>query len=518
MVVKQRYFNPKREWFIALTIILTIYITFIFTDFMGYWFALTAPYEAYQLDELIGLVIGTSLSLLFITFKLSKHYKIDRQRIKELSKELHYQVNHDRLTGLPNRFAFKAYTQDLIEVAKSQHSNFTLFYVDLDSFKYINDMLGYSVGDKILIETANRLNSVIDGQAMLSRIGGDEFCIIQPGPTSDEMCLKICTELNQKMSESFCVAGHKLQVSQTIGISRFPQDGDSYEKLLRIADIAMFMGKRSGQGQNNFKDGNFIENMQRRFIIQHGLNDAIKLKELFLVYQPKIELSSGQTVGAEALVRWRHPVHGLISPNEFINVAEEIYAVHLIDLYVLEMVCAQIQLWGDKAKPVAVNFSPVLFADESSTEKVFALLNKYQVPHHLIKLEITERTIAADSVIPLLVCKRLSEAGIEISLDDFGTGYSSLSHIADYPISELKLDRSFINQICENQKTRNIVSSIINLSKALNINVVAEGIETIAQLNLVTELGCSLAQGYYIDKPLTLEQFSLQLEQANSTA
>lgn len=505
------YINLKREFSVALLITIFVYTFFILTDFIELWFDFTREYENYELDELLGLVLGATFGLLYLSIKLLNHYKSDRGRIYQLSNELANQVNNDDLTGLPNRFAFKKFTQDLIEDNLKFNNRFTMFYIDLDGFKYINDMLGYSVGDNILVQTAKRLNVAISQNAMLSRIGGDEFCIILPGYTTDEMCLKICTGLNEQMSKPFHVSGHKLQLTQTIGISRFPEDGNSYEKLLRIADIAMFMGKKPGQAQYNFKDTSFIADMKRRFIIQHGLNDALVKKEFFLVYQPKVNLHTGEMVGSEALVRWSHPVHGLINPEEFINVAEEIFAVHLIDLYVLEMVCVQIQRWGIKAKPVAVNFSPVLFADESAPDKVFALLKKYQVPAHQIKLEITERTITADSVIPLLVCRKFNEAGIQISLDDFGTGYSSLSHIADYPISELKIDRAFISQICESEKTRNIVISIITLANALGIDVVAEGIETWEQYNLAGQLGCLQAQGYYIAKPMHVEILTEQL-------
>lgn len=515
MSVRKRKKKLKQELLVSTSIMFVIYIFFIVTDFMDQWMAYTRDYEEYELDELLGLLLGFAIGSLYLSIKLIIFYKADRSRIYNLLKELDFQANYDQLTGLQNRSAFREYTRELIENYSKSDCKFTLFYLDLDCFKHINDMLGYGVGDKLLIAVVTRLKSSIDDNGSIYRIGGDEFCIIQSGYTSDETCLLICNRFNNLISAPFNIDGHKLYISQTIGISRFPEDGDSYEQLLTIADIAMFMGKKSGQPRNNFKDDNFIAYMKRRFIVQHGLNDALKNNEFYIVYQPKVDLSTGAITGSEALVRWRHPVHGIINPDEFICVAEEIHSVHLIDLYVLEAVCKQLKKWGDKALPVAVNFSPMLFSDENFAENIFDLLNKHHTSHHLIKLEITERTIAVDSNIPLLVCKKIAAAGIAISLDDFGSGYSSLSHMTDYPISELKIDRSFTQRICESKSTKNTVSIIIDLAKLSNINVVAEGVETKEQYDLFKKLGCTQVQGYYIDKPLSVDDFTIRLTHTN---
>jgi len=378
-------------------------------------------------------------------------------------------------------------------------------------------MLGYDVGDKLLIDVVGRLRTALDEESSLFRIGGDEFCIIKPGYSDDAECLSICNSLIDKMSQPFSIDGHKLQVSQTIGISRFPEDGNTYEQLLTVADIAMFMGKKPGESQSNFKDGDFIAKMKRRFIVQNGLNQALAKREMYVLYQPKVDLSTHRVVGAEALVRWQHPEHGIINPDDFISVAEETHTVHLIDLYVLDLVCAQIAVWGDEALPVAVNFSPMLFSDESFADEVFEILESHGVPTHLIKLEITERTIVADSEIPLAICKKFTEAGIKISLDDFGSGYSSLSHMTDYPIAELKIDRSFTKRLCDNESTENTVKAIIGLAHASGMSVVAEGVETLEQYDRYRSLGCSQAQGYYIDRPLQSAEYSGRLTVENAS-
>lgn len=509
--MKFEYKPLWKEILLAVVIALSCYALFIIYDFMELWIEITRKYEKYEVDELLGLLLGAALGLLYFSSKLISHYKKDSCRIHSLSEQLDYQVNYDALTNLPNRNAFKRFTLDLIEDAQKTDLKFTVFFLDIDNFKFINDMLSYAVGDKLLQEVAHRLQSTIDSSASLSRVGSDEFCIILPGYTDDTECLNICTKLNDVISQTFNIDEHKLNVTQTIGISRFPEDGQSYEKLLRIANIAMYMGKKSGQAHSNFKDGNFIADMKTRFIVQHGLSEALIKKQFYMVYQPKINLQTGELVGAESLIRWEHPVHGLINPDDFINVAEETHNMHLIDLYVLEAACQQIQQWGENAKPIAVNVSPVLFADECFAPQVFHILKMYSVPHHLIQLEITERTIVADSQIPLLICQRFHEAGIKISLDDFGTGYSSLSHIARFPISELKIDRSFVAELCDNHKTKSIVTAIIELAKALNIDIVAEGIEDNRQYELTQKLGCTHAQGYYIDKPLSAADYTEKL-------
>jgi len=500
-----------RDVYIAIAITFCVCYLFVAFDFVEKWFHFTRIYEEHELDETIGLVPGFFVGLLFLTYRLFTYVRKDNVRIYKLAESLEYEVSYDHLTALPNRRAFEKKIRCLIDESKEASGNFTLFYIDIDSFKYINDTLGHTVGDKVLIAITKRLSNAGIKNTILARIAGDEFCMAIQGYLNDSACLELCTQLNMAISDPFTIDSHKLHISQAVGISRFPQDGSSYETLLQTAHIAMSMGKTSGQRRHNFKDRNFTNTMKMRFIIQHGLKDALDNQELYVEYQPKINLSTNQLVGSEALIRWLHPKHGLIAPDEFIYIAEEVKAVHLVDFFVLEEVCKQISIWGDQAKPVAVNLSPILFADEGLFAKIMVLLNKYKVSPHLIEFEITERTLVTDSTIPLITCEKLVEEGVSVSLDDFGTGYSSLSHIADFPISKLKIDRAFIGQICQSERTLNIVTAIISLAKALNIEVVAEGVETEKQRVLLNKLGCNEAQGYLFDKPLSKDIFSERL-------
>ncbi|TEW47275.1 putative bifunctional diguanylate cyclase/phosphodiesterase [Psychromonas algicola] len=500
-----------RDTCIACLLTFSVFYIFIFFDLVDRWFNFTRLYEIHELDEAIGLIPGFFIGLLFFTYRLLIYVRKDNTRIYKLAESLEYEVSYDHLTGLPNRRAFEKKVRDLISESEKSESYFTLFYIDIDSFKYINDTLGHTVGDKVLIAITKRLANIGITNSILARIGGDEFCMAIRGYLNDQQCLDLCTQLNKAVMVPFTIDTHKLYISQTVGISRYPEDGTSYEALLQTAHIAMSMGKNSGHRRNNFKDGNFTQVMKMRFIIQHGLKDALDNHQLYVEYQPKVSLASNTLVGSEALVRWRHPEHGLIAPDQFIYIAEEVKAVHLIDFFVLEEVCKQISLWGEDAKPVAVNLSPILFADENLFHKIMFLLIKYKVSPHLLELEITERTLVTDSEIPLMLCQKLVEQGFVISLDDFGTGYSSLAHIANFPISTLKVDRAFINQICANERTLDIVTAIISLAKALNVKVIAEGLETEEQRIILKELGCHEAQGYLFDKPLSKDVFSERL-------
>jgi len=500
-----------RDAFIASGLLFVVFYLFIVFDLVDRWFNFTRLYEEYELDEVIGLIFGFFTGLLFLTYRLFTYVRNDNARIYKLAGSLEHEVSYDHLTDLPNRRAFEKKVRELITESEKSDSYFALFYIDIDNFKYINDTLGHTVGDKVLIAITKRLANIGITNSILARIGGDEFCMAIRGYWSDQECLDLCTVLNQAITVPFTVETHKLYISQTVGISRYPEDGKTYEALLQTAHIAMSMGKTSGQRKNNFKDGDFTEVMKMRFIIQHNLKDALDEKQLYVEYQPKVNLLNNDLVGSEALVRWRHPEHGLISPDQFIYIAEEVKLVHLIDFFVLEEVCKQINLWGDNAKPVAVNLSPILFADENLFHKIMFLLIKYKVSPHLLELEITERTLVTDSEIPLMICQKLVEQGFTVSLDDFGTGYSSLAHVANFPISTLKIDRAFINQLCINERTLDIVTAIISLAKALNVNVIAEGLETEEQRLILKDLGCQEAQGYLFDKPLSTDVFSQRL-------
>lgn len=502
---------------IAVTLTISVFAAFIFFDLTEAWFHFTRQHEEYELDETIGLVIGALLGSLFLVTKLLRHTFSSKRQILTLYADIEEQALTDFLTKLPNRRALAKHIQVLINRPSEKKNEFTLFFVDLDSFKYVNDTLGHSVGDKLLLEVTTRLCQSLSEANTVFRIGGDEFAIVIPSHLNDAQCLDICQQLNREIEKPFCVDNFKLHISQTIGIGRFPQDGSSFEQVLKVADTAMFMGKKSEHKRNNFKNRDFMQDMERWFIVQHGLNDAISRDELFVEYQPKISLVDKQMVGSEALVRWKHPQHGFIPPDHFIYIAEESNVVDRIDFYVLERVCKYIKLLGDLAKPVAVNLSPMLFADENLANKILSILKKYGIPPHLIELEITERTLVANSAIPLRICKSLNNAGIKLSLDDFGTGYSSLSHIADFPISTIKVDRAFINNICDNERTKDIVTAVIKLAKALNINVIAEGVETAEQETLLQGLECAQAQGYYYAKPLPSDQFIDYLRRTSNT-
>ena len=496
---------------IALIITFVFFLFFVAIDFTEWWFEVTRDYEHLELDELSGLVLGALIGLLYANLRLLKRSKADTASIKALSEEMETQAYTDYLTDLPNRRALDKHVNRLVAESSEAGEEFTLMYIDLDGFKYVNDTLGHSVGDLLLKEVANRLDEAKPENAMLARIGGDEFCLVIPGYVSDQMCFYQCNYLDAQMERPFFVGGHKLNVSQTVGISRFPEDGGSFEQLLKTADMAMYLGKRNGLDKHNFSDHRISQDMNKRFLVRHGLEEAIEMEQFFIMYQPKVDLATNGVVGCEALIRWQHPEHGIIPPDEFIAIAEEANLIHKIDFFVLETVCKQIKQWGTVAYPVAVNLSPGVFSDDRLAEKILGTLNKYDIDPDMIEIEITERTLIANSDTPFRVCQALSEAGVRLSLDDFGTGYSSLSHMAKYPIDIIKIDRSFVNKIQENSRMRHIVSAIVQLASSLNMKVVAEGVETAEQGALLKSMGCDEAQGYFFGKPLALSDYTNML-------
>ena len=331
-----------RDAFIASGLLFVVFYLFIVFDLVDRWFNFTRLYEEYELDKVIGLIFGFFTGLLFLTYRLLTYVRNDNARIYKLAGSLEHEVSYDHLTDLPNRRAFEKKVRELITQSEKSDSDFALFYIDIDNFKYINDTLGHTVGDKVLIAITKRLANIGITNSILARIGGDEFCMAIRGYWSDQECLDLCTALNQAIAVPFTVETHKLYISQTVGISRYPEDGKTYEALLQTAHIAMNMGKTSGHRKNNFKDGDFTEVMKMRFIIQHNLKDALDNQQLYVEYQPKVDLHNTKIVGSEALVRWRHPEYGFIAPDQFIYIAEEVKSVHLIDFFVLEEVCKQI--------------------------------------------------------------------------------------------------------------------------------------------------------------------------------
>jgi len=379
-----------------------------------------------------------------------------------------------------------------------------LMFLDLDHFKRVNDSLGHSVGDELLCAVAERLSTMVRRIDTLARLGGDEFILALPGIQAGGAA-EVARRLLAACSVPFTVGGHDLMLTPSIGISIHPQDGKDIETLLKNADAAMYKAK--DQGRNTFQF--YAAEMNRvtldHLLMESNLRRALKQQEFVLHYQPLVSLQSGLIIGVEALIRWQHADLGLIMPNQFIRVAEDTGLINPIGDWVLSEACRQAQSWIDAGLPamvMAVNVSPVQFRQLGFVDAVAGALAASGLEAGLLELELTEGTVMHDADINLGTLSALHRMGIELSVDDFGTGYSSLSYLKRFPVSKLKIDRSFVRDLEVDSDDRAIASTIVSMGRNLRLTVLAEGVETAEQLALLRNMDCDMAQGYYFSRPL----------------
>ena len=425
-------------------------------------------------------------------------------------KELEYQATHDSLTGLANRNLLNDRITQAIAWAKRQELHVGLMLLDLDHFKLINDASGHGAGDEMLKQVALRLNQCVRDTDTVARLGGDEFVIVltdlQEYGDVDVIAEKILDSLSRPIE----INGHDVFVTASIGISVYPRDGDHGEILLRYADIAMYRVKE--HGRNSVRQ--FVPEMGltaiSRLNMESAMRRGLERGEFVLYYQPKMDLVTQQVIGAEALVRWRHPQIGLVHPIEFIPLAEETGLILPLGEWVLAQACRQQVLWKDRHPAdlsIAINMSSRQFRQDDLAERVAKIIQETGADPRRLTLELTESMVMQDVSSTLIALRSLKSLGLSISLDDFGTGYSSLSYLRRFPIDELKIDKSFINDIHTNPDDAAIASAIIAMGLSLGLSVVAEGVETIEQITSLKEMRCSQVQGYYFAKPLDVTAF-----------
>ncbi|MFZ6675182.1 putative bifunctional diguanylate cyclase/phosphodiesterase [Undibacterium sp. Xuan67W] len=425
--------------------------------------------------------------------------------------ELEYQATHDSLTGLANRNLLNDRIQHAIAWANRENQLIAVMLLDLDHFKLINDASGHGSGDAMLKEVAKRLMQCVRDTDTVARLGGDEFVLIltdlrEPGDV-DIIAEKVLTAL----SKPFDVIGQDVVVTASIGISFYPKDGDHGEILLRYADIAMYRVKE--HGRNSVRQ--FVPEMGvtaiSRLNMEAALRRGLERKEFVLHYQPKISLPDQKIIGAEALVRWQHPQIGMIHPVEFIPLAEQSGLILPLGEWVLAEACRQQVLWAKQGLAdlkIAINMSSRQFRQEDLADRVAAIFTATGADPQLLILELTESMVMQDVESTLLTLRALKNLGVAISLDDFGTGYSSLSYLRRFPIDELKIDKSFINDIHANPDDAAIASAIIAMAVSLGLRVVAEGVEKEEQASMLTKMGCHQVQGYYFGRPVDVASFA----------
>lgn len=429
---------------------------------------------------------------------------------KRVEDEIRHIAFFDTLTDLPNRQLFFNQMGEAIARAKRNSTSFGLLFIDLDNFKNINDTLGHSTGDLLLKEVTKRLTENLRPYDIVSRLGGDEFTTIVTDMSEQFDTDTVAERIAELLSDPFYLCGHELCVSCSIGISIFPDDGADAETLLQNADVAMYYAK--SMGRNNYQ--HFTQEMNRQakeqLILGGELRRALQNDEFMLHYQPQVEARTGEIIGHEALIRWNHPERGLIMPSDFIPIAEESGIVIAIDEWVLQRACEETRKLhesGFNSLALAVNLSALHFKEKNIVETVSRVLEKTGFSSGYLELEITEGVLMDDVETSLQLINELKSLGIKISMDDFGTGYSSLSYLKRFPIDKLKIDRSFIQEIATNESDGAITRTIISMAFNLNMNVIAEGVETQEQLEFLSAEGCNQIQGYYFSKPLPIDAY-----------
>jgi diguanylate cyclase (GGDEF)-like protein len=422
-------------------------------------------------------------------------------RLRRQMEEIEHRALYDQLTGLPNRNLFRDRLDQSILSSRREKTSSTVMFLDVDHFKEINDTLGHEAGDTLLEVVADRLRAQMRASDTLARLGGDEFAILCDGSTTDAS--QLAERLHSALHGSVTVRDFPLEITVSIGVATFPEHGEDADTVLRHADVAMYQAKASRAGTDVYDPEQDL-NDEARLTLAGELRRAIQNEELVLHFQPKAELTSGKIVGVEALVRWQHPERGFIPPNEFVPIAERTGLIKQLTRYVLADALRQCGEWRSSGLDlhVAVNLTIPDLLDLELPGLIEALLEETGVPPNQLELEITETTILADPFRVRQVLERLNEMGLRLSIDDFGTGYSSLAYLKRLPVHTIKIDRSFVMDMCENASDATIVRSTIDLGRNLGLEVVAEGVETQGAWDALCAHGCTLAQGYLISRPV----------------
>jgi diguanylate cyclase (GGDEF)-like protein/PAS domain S-box-containing protein len=445
-------------------------------------------------------------------------YLRDITERKQAEERLHHLAYYDALTNLPNRTLLTKLVDQALMVAQRNDSSGCVLFINLNRFKWINDTLGRRIGDELLRQVSLRFRGALREEDIVARLSGDEFVVGLFDIRQHFEATTVAQKLQASLVEPFLIEGHDLRVGASIGISVYPQDGADAETLLRLADIAMARAKLSHENPEDsvaFYSLDMNQGMHERMRIETGLRQALGNGELLLHYQPKFQIEGGRIIGAEALVRWLHPQRGLVPPADFIPLAETTGLILQVGEWVLEAACAQAAIWQRAGLPpfrIAINVSAREFT-AALPAKLVSTLARYQLEPCWLELEITESALMQDIERVIAIMEQINALGVTLSLDDFGTGYSSLSYLKRFPIQTLKIDRSFTTGLPEDSSDCAIATTIISIGQQLKHKVIAEGVETVEQLEFLRESGCDEVQGYLFSRPLTAEAFEKALRE-----
>jgi len=422
----------------------------------------------------------------------------------EEKEKVKYMAYHDSLTSLPNRMNIEEYLKKRLPIASRNNSNITVLFIDLDRFKIINDTLGHNVGDELLIESSKRIQKGLRDSDVLARVGGDEFIIVIESPDNDYSAAHVCEKILTLFKEPIQTKANMLNITLSIGVSMYPSDAVDYEKLLKYADIAMYKAKSDGKNTYRYYQEKLSIDAHNRLDIEQALKFAVENSELYMMYQPKYDIINKTVIGLEALVRWENSKVGFIGPDKFIPVAEDTGYIIDIGLFIFEQSCKDFLIFKQKSKTlksISINISTVQLYQDTFIQDIVNIIHSVGISSNEIKLEITETHIMKNINHSTKLLKDLKELGFSISVDDFGTGHSSLNYLKLFPIDELKIDKSFVDDLPDDTNDVAIVKAIVALSQTMGYVNVAEGIENKEQEQFLKENGCKIGQGYYFCKP-----------------
>jgi diguanylate cyclase (GGDEF)-like protein len=449
--------------------------------------------------------VGNGLAVTLQDVSERKAYEAQMERL----------ANEDSLTGLPNRHWFLAFMPSAMARARAEQTEFAILFIDLDEFKHVNDSQGHAVGDLLLQAAAQRLRALLRPSDHVVRFGGDEFIVFLSPSEGDLQIAAVGARIVAAFTQAFAIADDVQVVGASVGISVFPRDGADAETLIKHSDIAMYSGKSEGKGQFRFFDPSLSATLKTRAALKHGLLEAIAQQQFLLYYQARVDTRSGELLSMEALLRWRHPSLGMVAPGDFIPLAESSGLILRIGEMVIDMACAQIAAWtreGGAMVPVSINVSPKQFLRGSVKQHLAAALERHRVDPAMLEVEITESAMMGDQDDIVAELAGIRALGIKLHVDDFGTGYSSLSQLQRLKMDVLKVDRAFTAELGNSKEGRVFFQAIVSMAHALGMSVVAEGVETMQQLEILRALDCNEAQGYLIARPVPAHEMSLLME------
>ncbi|HEX5146274.1 MAG TPA: EAL domain-containing protein [Conexibacter sp.] len=477
-----------------------------------------APIASSARETFVPIALGVALVLLLLYLSFFPILRRATARLRRQMEQIEHQAFHDALTALPNRALFHDRVEQALRGARRNGTTVAVMVMDLDRFKEVNDTLGHQSGDELLVEVGGRLRDPLRESDTVARLGGDEFGVLAPSVASADDALVLAQRLRDALERPHRVAGVEVDVDAAVGIALFPRDGRDVATLMRRADIAMYVSKETHAPALYAPEHDSYSSQRLALIAQ--LRRAIAQREITVYYQPQADVRSGRVRSVEALVRWEHPEHGLLPPDRFIPLAEHTGLIRALTSHVLDIALAQCASWRERGIDlgVAVNITGRDLLDLRLPDEVDELLRRWQVAPERLELEITENTVLTDPIRARQVLVRLSELGVRLAIDDFGSGNSSLGYLKRLPVDVLKIDKSFVLNMDESDDDAVIVRSTIDLGHNLGLRVVAEGVETLGTLGQLEQLGCDVAQGYWLSRPVPPEEVERLLADADAAA